>query len=382
MSVGEGSVTTKRRRLSQEKGFAALDRLVERSGAVSRDTSRVAEAEVRPEILLVDIDFLHADPGQPRKAFGGIDELAQSIYRHGLLSALTIAPDRPTPLGHTYRVVAGERRLRALKKLVDTDGHERFRRVPCIVIRGERTEQMLASLAENLVREDLSALEEAEFTRALKQESGKSTAALATALGMAEGWVQQRLQIAEALSPEARDILIDWQRAAVGDQYAPDEMRVRGAPPFSFLRRLAFAPRDVQASAARVVLDKGYNAREADAYVREVAIVGASAGGKKRRGKRLVRQFHVRPPAEVVVTTQQRVIPVQTASGADSVVLDTVDVRALNIVHLVRYAERRGWMVDPDDFLQHLRAAAASDERKLAELVAIRTGAAPSQHTD
>jgi ParB family chromosome partitioning protein len=329
--------------------------------------------EARPEILLIDLDFLHADPQQPRKAFssGGIEELAQSIFRFGLLSALTVTPDRVTPLGQTYRVVAGERRLRALKKLVDADGHERFRRVPCIVSYGERTDQMLAALAENLQREDLSPLEEAEFTRALKQESGKSTAELAEALSLTEGWVQQRLQIAEALSPEARDVLIDWQRAAVGDAYAPADLVVCGTPSFSFLRRLAFAPKEVQAEAARAVRKQGYTAREAEAYVREVvATATAEAGTQSRRGKRLVRRFHVRPPGELAISRQQRTIPVHAAAGTEMLSLQLVDIRMLNIVQLVRYAERRAWLVDLDEFRRDLEAAVAADVARLAELTA------------
>jgi hypothetical protein len=74
--------------------FGALDWLVARriSAARAHDERPTSDGESRPEILLIDLDFLHADPQQPRKAFstGGIDELAQSIFRFGLLSALTV----------------------------------------------------------------------------------------------------------------------------------------------------------------------------------------------------------------------------------------------------------------------------------------------------
>jgi ParB family chromosome partitioning protein len=362
-----------RRPPAQQDEFGALNQLVARRGSTPRlrDVRPLPDGESRPEILLIDLDFLHADPQQPRKAFstGGIDELAKSIFRFGLLSALTVTPDRMSPLGQTYRVVAGERRLRALKKLVDGEGQERFRRVPCIVSYGERADQMLAALAENLQREDLSPLEEAEFTRALKQESGKSTAELAEALSLTEGWVQQRLQIADALSPEARDVLIDWYRAAVGDAYAPADLTVRSTPSFSFLRRLAFAPKEVQAEAARAVREQGYTAREAEAYVREVvAAATLEAGTQHRRGKRLAHRFHVTAPGELVLHRQERTIPVHTAAGAEALSLQFVDVRMLNIVQLVRYAERRAWLVDPDDFRRDLQAAAEADMARLAEL--------------
>jgi ParB/RepB/Spo0J family partition protein len=373
-----------RRRSTRQDEFDALDQLVARRGSAARphQMRQPPGGEARPEILLIDVDLLHADPQQPRKAVsaGGIDELARSIFRFGLLSALTVTPDRLTPLGQTYRVVAGERRLRALKRLVDGEGHERFRRVPCIVSHGERADQMLAALAENLQREDLSPLEEAEFTRALKQESGKSTAELAEALSLTESWVQQRLQIAEALSPEARDVLIEWQRAAVGDAYAPAELAVHGKPSFSFLRRLAFAPREVQADAARVVRERGYTARGAEAYVREVVAASTPQdGARHRRGKRLARRFEVTPPGELALSAQQRTIPVHTAAGPRVLSLGVVDVRGLNVVQLVRYAERRAWLVDPDEFRRDLEAAATADMACLADLIdASVSGRAPS----
>jgi ParB/RepB/Spo0J family partition protein len=336
-----------------------------------REARPTSDGVARPEILLIDLDFLHADPQQPRKACssGGIDELAQSIFRFGLLSALTVTLDRITPLGQTYRVVAGERRLRALKKLVDGEGHEGFRRVPCIVSYGERADQMLAALAENLQREDLSPLEEAEFTRALKHESGKSTAELAEALSLTESWVQQRLQIADALSPEARDVLIDWQRAAVGDAYAPADLTVRSKPSFSFLRRLAFAPREVQAEAARAVRQQACTAREAEAYVREVVAASTpESGTERRRGKRLMRRFQVTPADDLAISSHERMIPVHTTAGTEVLSLHLVDVRMLNVVQLVRYAERRAWLIDLNEFRRDLEAATTADRVRLAEL--------------
>jgi hypothetical protein len=191
---------------------------------------------------------------------------------------------------------------------------------------------------------------------------------LPEALSLTEGWVQQRLQIADALSPEARDILIDWQRAAVGDAYAPADLTVRSTPSFSFLRRLAFAPKEVQAEAARTVREQGYTAREAEAYVREVVAASTPAAGTQRRGKRLARHFQVTPPGELALRSQGRTIPVHTVAGAEALSLQLVDVRVLNVVQLVRYAERRAWLVDLDEFRRDLQAAAEADLARLTEL--------------
>ncbi|WP_261771972.1 ParB/RepB/Spo0J family partition protein [Nitrosococcus oceani] len=95
---------------------------------------------------------LRENPDQPRKAFdeAALQKLADSIEQHGLIQSITVASDPGNEEG--YMVVAGERRFRAFKQL----GRET---IPAIVTQGNRDE---IALIENLQRENLNPLEEAE----------------------------------------------------------------------------------------------------------------------------------------------------------------------------------------------------------------------------
>ncbi len=132
-------------------------------------------------IPLIDIE---PSKNQPRKAFDEdkLEALASSIGEHGVVSPLLVTP---TDNG-TYRIVAGERRWRASKLAGLSEA-------PCIIRTFEEQEIMELALVENLQREDLNPIEEAEGYRrlmdtfSLTQEEiskriGKSRSAVANAL--------------------------------------------------------------------------------------------------------------------------------------------------------------------------------------------------------
>lgn len=157
------------------------------------DFLKKQEAEKKPEqeaqmtdrrLVEVEIGSILPNPSQPRKTFvdESIAELAQSIEQVGLIQPLVVRH-----MSDHYELVAGERRLRACKSI----GMEK---VPCIVQQDlvEESSAMMA-LIENLQRENLHYLEEAECyqdlltTYRLKQEElaerlGKSQSAIANKL--------------------------------------------------------------------------------------------------------------------------------------------------------------------------------------------------------
>ena len=130
------------------------------------------------------ISEIEPNRSQPRKEFDeqALSELAESISAHGLLQPLLV---RPLPLGG-YEIVAGERRYRACRMAGLTE-------VPVIIRELTESETMELALIENLQREDLTPLEEAEgyavllnehhFTQEeIAQSMGKSRPAIANAL--------------------------------------------------------------------------------------------------------------------------------------------------------------------------------------------------------
>ncbi|OGQ96838.1 MAG: hypothetical protein A2284_04395 [Deltaproteobacteria bacterium RIFOXYA12_FULL_61_11] len=140
------------------------------------------------------IEKLYPNPRQPRKDFENLDELAASIREKGLLQPLIV---RRTERG--YEVLAGERRLRAAQQLKLTT-------LPVIVRDSEDQEALEISLIENLQREDLNPMEEAEAFQLLMEQFSQTQEALATRLGKDRSTLANTLRLLR-LPSEIRDMV-------------------------------------------------------------------------------------------------------------------------------------------------------------------------------
>lgn len=149
------------------------------------------------EILQVSVDSIIPNPFQPRKTFNdeSLQELAASIQEHGIIQPLLV---RRTAEG--YEIIAGERRLRASKLA----GRES---VPVIV--REINDKDMAELAmiENLQREDLHYLEEAEGFQQLLMNFGLTQEELARRVGKNQSTIANKLRLLK-LAPEVREVLV------------------------------------------------------------------------------------------------------------------------------------------------------------------------------
>lgn len=132
------------------------------------------------------------NPAQPRKLFAQseLESLARSIEREGLLQPVLV---RRTPNG--YELIAGERRLQAVKSLGKSH-------IPAIVRDGSDTQSALWALIENLQRQDLSFFEEAAAIEALIQVWGINQEEAALRLGRSQPAVANKLRLLK-LSPAA-----------------------------------------------------------------------------------------------------------------------------------------------------------------------------------
>ena len=134
------------------------------------------------EIAIADID---RNPQQPRRDFDeeALKSLSESIRASGVLTPLLVVQT-----GARYRLVAGERRLRAsLMAGLQT--------VPCVVRDFSRQQEMEATLVENLQREDLNPVEEAEGIRALMEQCGYTQEKAAERLGKSRPAVANSLRL-------------------------------------------------------------------------------------------------------------------------------------------------------------------------------------------
>lgn len=136
-----------------------------------------------PEQIL--ISKIKAGSEQARRNFADdkMEELAESIRRHGVLQPLVVRKK-----GNDYELIAGERRLRAAK----TAG---LKKVPVITVEADNDKAAELGLIENLQREDLSALEEAAAFRRMMDEYHYTQEALSETLGKSRSYIANSLRL-------------------------------------------------------------------------------------------------------------------------------------------------------------------------------------------
>lgn len=158
-----------------------------------------ATTVMQNKIVKVSVDQIYPNPFQPRKTFdeAALNDLAASIQLYGVLQPLLVAPGE----NGQYLLIAGERRLRASKMAKLTE-------VPVIVT--DYTTQQIAEIAliENLQREDLHFLEEAEGYEQLLKEFHLTQEAMAQRVGKKQSTIANKLRLLK-LSNECRKLLVE-----------------------------------------------------------------------------------------------------------------------------------------------------------------------------
>ena len=151
------------------------------------------EAEQRQQVLTVSIESIQANRFQPRKTFHdeSLEELAASIREFGVLQPLLVRP-----LEEGFELVAGERRLRASKLAGLTE-------VPVIAREIGDKEMAEMAMIENLQREDLHFLEEAEGFQQLIVQFGFTQEELAKRVGKSQSTLANKLRLLK-LAPQVR----------------------------------------------------------------------------------------------------------------------------------------------------------------------------------
>ncbi|MFZ5823769.1 MAG: ParB/RepB/Spo0J family partition protein [Bacillota bacterium] len=142
----------------------------------------------------LDLREVQPNPHQPRKEFdqARLDELAASIREHGIVQPIVVRPK-----GKGYEIVAGERRWRAA-------GLAGLKKIPALVREFSEAETMEIALIENLQREDLNPLEEAEAYKVLMESFKLTQEELAQRLGKSRPQIANTLRLLQ-LAPVARE---------------------------------------------------------------------------------------------------------------------------------------------------------------------------------
>lgn len=136
-------------------------------------------------LVWLDLDQIATNPVQPREAFEeeGLEELAQSIQQNGVVQPVVVRREK---LG--YQLIAGERRWRAAQKAG-------LRKIPAIVRRVSDERVLDLALIENIQRQDLNPVEEAQAFQRLIGEHGLTQEEVARRLGLKRVSVTNSLRI-------------------------------------------------------------------------------------------------------------------------------------------------------------------------------------------
>ena len=147
-----------------------------------------------PGVSYINLSDIKPNPDQPRRDFNNtsLDELSKSIREKGVITPITV---RESNKG--YEIIAGERRWRAAKKA-------KLKSIPAYILNiGDEAEMMEVALIENIQREDLNPIEEAEGYAVLNSKYSLSHDGIAKTIGKKRTTISNALRLLK-LPPEIR----------------------------------------------------------------------------------------------------------------------------------------------------------------------------------
>jgi ParB family chromosome partitioning protein len=202
----------------------------------------------------IPLSEIHVNPNQPRRdvAHANLEALAISIADHGVLQPILV-----TETLDGYRIVAGERRVQAARLA----GLER---IPAVIRQLADREQLELALVENVQREDLNPIEEANAFRQLTEEFGLTQDEIARQVGRARTTITNTLRLLE---------LDEGVQAAVAD----------GRLSEGHARALVGLPAVQQLHLVSTIVDAGLSVRQAEELARRLREPRPSKAAMERR---------------------------------------------------------------------------------------------------
>lgn len=162
-------------------------------GNQKKSASKTAKKDGTTQIA---IDDIKPNANQPRKTFDeeGLADLADSIKEHGVIQPIIVRQS-----GDSYEIVAGERRWRA-SRLAG------LKKVPCLVRDLTDEELMLLAIVENMQREDLNPIEEAEGLNRMIKTYGMTQEQVSKSVGKSRPYITNSLRLLK-LPKEVRQMM-------------------------------------------------------------------------------------------------------------------------------------------------------------------------------
>ncbi len=207
----------------------------------------VDEPLKKPEISIkatdkLDINLLKANKEQPRKHFDetALMELSESIKEHGIIQPILVTRDNN---GVDYIIVAGERRWRAAKKAG-------LKEVPVVELSLSDKEQMEISLIENIQRQDLNSIEEAQAYKKLIDDFDMTQEEISRQVGKSRVAITNTLRLLN-LDDRVQEYLTD---GVISEGHGR--------------ALLAVPDKDLQYLISQRIIDEGMSVRSAESYIR------------------------------------------------------------------------------------------------------------------
>ncbi|MFN7324660.1 MAG: ParB/RepB/Spo0J family partition protein [Sphingomonadales bacterium] len=220
-------------------GEVSLDRTADRVAGGGSTERPVGTPPTNTEgVSTIAIADIHPNPAQPRRHFSeeSLQELAASLKRHGLIQPILVRPH-----GAGYQIVAGERRWRAAQRA-------QLHNVKAIVRELSDEETLEIALIENIQRQDLNPIEEAEAYRKLCQDFGHSQSELAAIVEKSRSHVANMMRLLD-LPVLVRELVVEGK--------------------ISMGHARALLGSDDSARLAAIVLKQGLSVRQTEALVRK-----------------------------------------------------------------------------------------------------------------
>ena len=194
------------------------------------------------ESKVVSIDEIRPNPYQPRIDFDdeALMELSQSIRENGLIHTITVRQEKDG-----YEIVAGERRYRAMKIAGMIE-------IPVIVIDADEVQMAEMALVENIQRENLSAIEEANAYVQIMKTTGISQSQLALKLGKSQSSIANKIRLLQ-LDEEVQQAVTARR---ITERHA---------------RALLALPKEKQEQAMETIVKKGLTVAQSEKMIRKEA---------------------------------------------------------------------------------------------------------------
>ena len=249
------------------------------------------DTEDKNEIVTLKISQIEPNRTQPRRSFDeeALRELAGSIADHGVLQPILVRPQ----IYGGYQIVAGERRYRASRMAGLTE-------IPAIVRELDDSQTMQLALIENLQRQDLSPMEEAQGYRTLMDTYGFSQEEVARTVGKSRSAVANTLRLLGL--PEEIKPLLEEGRLSAGHARALLGLN---------------DPKDIEAAAKKIV-DESLSVRQAESLVKKLN--SDAKKPEKEKPQKLSRYAEVELALNQVLGTKVKIKDNKSDTGGELII--------------------------------------------------------------